>query len=88
MNFEQVLDIINNAYEIKKNTEKCEIFSKKGFLILWLYKNTPTSKFNGNSLKYKLTKDEEETVMLTVNLKLQKLNGQKIVVSGMTQNKK
>jgi hypothetical protein len=26
--------------------------------------------------------------MLAMNLKLQKLNGQKIVVSGMTQNKK
>ena len=88
MNFEQVLDIVNNAYEIKKGVEKYEIYSRKGFLIFWLNKTTPTSKFNGNSLKYKLTKDEEETVMLTVNLKLQKLNSQKIIVSGMTQNKK
>ncbi len=88
MNFEQVLDIVNNAYEIKKNAEKCEIFSRKGFLILWLYKTTPTSKFNGNSLKYKLTKDEEETVMLTVNLQLQKLNNQKVVVPGFIQNKR
>lgn len=88
MNFEQVLDIINNAYEIKKNAEKCEIFSRKGFLILWLYKTTPTSKFNGNSLKYKLTKDEEETVMLAVNLQLQKLNNQKVVVPGFIQNKR
>ena len=88
MNFEQVLDIVNNAYEIKKNTEKCEIFSRKGFLILWLYKTTPTSKFNGNSLKYKLTKDEEETVMLAVDLQLQKLNNQKVVVPGFIQNKR
>ena len=88
MNFEQVLDIVNNAYEIKTNAEKCEIFSRKGFLILWLYKTTPTSKFNGNSVKYKLTKDEEETIMLSVDLQLQKLNNQKVVVSGMTQNKK
>ena len=88
MNFEQVLDIVNNAYEIKKGVEKYEIFSRKGFLILWLYKTTPTSKFNGNSLKYKLTKDEEETIMLSVDLQLQKLNNQKVVISGMTQNKK
>jgi hypothetical protein len=88
MNFEQVLDIVNNAYEIKKNAEKCEIFSRKGFLILWLYKTTPTSKFNGNSVKYKLTKDEEETIMLSVDLQLQKLNNQKVVVPGFIQNKR
>ena len=88
MNFEQVLDIVNNAYEIKKNAEKCEIFSRKGFLILWLYKTTPTSKFNGNSVKYKLTKDEEETIMVSVDLQLQKLNNQKVVVPGFIQNKR
>ena len=88
MNFEQFLDIINSAYEIKKNAEKCEIFSRKGFLILWLCKTTPTSKFNGNSLKYKLTKDEEETILSAVDLQLQKLNNQKVIVPGKTRNER
>ena len=88
MNFEQVLDIVNNAYEIKKGVEKYEIYSRKGFLIFWLNKTTSTSKFNGNSVKYKLTKDEEETIMLSVDLQLQKLNNQKVVVPGFIQNKR
>ena len=88
MTFEQVLEIVNAAYEIKKNAEKCEIYSRKGFLIFWLNKITPTSRFNGNSLKYKLTKDEEETIMLSVDLQLQKLNNQKVVVPGFIQNKR
>ena len=88
MNFEQFLDIINSAHEIKKNAEKCVIFSRKGFLILWLYKTTPTSKFNGNSLKYKLTKDEEETILLAVDLQLQKLNNQKVIVPGKIRNER
>lgn len=88
MNFEQVLDIVNNAYEIKKCVEKYEIYSRKGFLIFWLNKTTPTSKFNGNSLKYKLTKDEEETILSAVDLQLQKLNNQKVIVPGKTRNKR
>ena len=88
MNVEQFLDMINSADEIKKNAEKCEIFSRKGFLILWLYKTTPTSKFNGNSLKYKLTKDEEETILSAVDLQLQKLNNQKVIVPGKTRNER
>ena len=88
MNFEQVLDIVNNAYEIKKGVEKYEKYSRKGLLIFWLNKTTPTSKFNGNSLKYKLTKDEEETIMLSVDLQLQKLNNQKVIVPGIIQNKR
>ncbi len=88
MNFEQVLDIVNNAYEIKKGVEKYEIYSRKGFLIFWLNKTTPTSKFNGNSLKYKLTKDEEETILSAVDLQLQKLNNQKVIVPGKIRNKR